>query len=323
MTSAPTVRSSCSGPLRRPSSCTSAAASGSGPTASSISRWATTATAAERPGPQQSAREDPADQQGRLDPAGQPVRRSARQAGGDLGVRIPQPLAVPVRQRHRSALRRRRGRLHLGGGQPHRQGRQLRLAASRKACARRAAPATSTRSTPIRTTARARRSPGARCTGPGCSRPSTRATCSSATTPRGSSRTRTSTSNGDITAVHDFDDAGRQRGRPEGRSGRLAVLPHLLARARCTASPTTPPPTCRWPAPPPTSPRASSRSRCTSPARAATIPDGDPLSYHWDLRRRDDQHRGEPDQDLHREGRVHRAPDRVRGRRPAIRRSRS
>ena len=86
---------------------------------------------AERPGPEQSAREDPADQQGRLDPGRQPVRRPARQAGRDLGVRIPQPVALPVRQRHRAALRRRRGRLQLGGGQPHRQGRQLRLAAAR------------------------------------------------------------------------------------------------------------------------------------------------------------------------------------------------
>ena len=63
------------------------------------------------------------------------------------------------------ALRRRRRRLHLGGGQPHRQGRQLRLARARRRCARSGAPATSTPSTPIRMPARAPPSPAARSTG--------------------------------------------------------------------------------------------------------------------------------------------------------------
>ena len=53
--------------------------------------------------------------------------------------------------------------------------------------------------------------------------------------------------------------AGGQRGRPEGRPRRLAVLHHVLPRRAVPRQLQHHDRTCRWPAPPPTSPRASSR----------------------------------------------------------------
>ena len=139
------------------------------------------------------------------------------------------------------------------------KGRQLRLAAPRRACARRLRRLH--RPDP-RVSAQRRERGGDR--GPGvprrrCSRPSTRATCSSATTPKGFIR------HADLDAQRQrhrgprLRRPGGQRGRPQGRSRRLALLHHLLPRRAVPRHATTRRPTCRWRMRPPTSRRASSR----------------------------------------------------------------
>ena len=65
---------------------------------------------------------------------------------------------------------------------------------------------------------------------------------------------------------------GGQRRRSEGRSRRLALLHHLLPGRAVPHHLQLDRRICPWPAPPPTSPRGSSRSPCTSPAPAAGIP---------------------------------------------------
>ena len=75
--------------------------------------------------------------------------------------------------------------------------------------------------------------------------------------------------NGNITAVHDFDDQAGSvvdlKVAPDGSLYYITYFPGALYRITLQHARRI----CRWPAPPPTSPRASSRSRCTSRAPAA------------------------------------------------------
>ena len=77
-------------------------------------------------------------------------------------------------------------------------------------------------------------------------------------------------SSGNVTAVHDFDDQAGSvvdlKVAPDGSLYYITYFPGALYRVTYNTTRT-----CRWPALRRTSPRASSRSRCTSPARAAEI----------------------------------------------------
>ena len=277
---------------------------------------------AERPGPEQPAREDPADQQGRLDPGRQPVRRPARQAGRDLGVRVPQPVAVPVRQRHRAALRRRRGRLHAGRRSTASSRAATTAGPSTRACARSACAGFID---PIH--AYPHDGESAAVTGGPVYRgdmfpPEYRGDLFFGDYAKGFIKNADLDADGDITAVHDFDDAGRQRRRPEGRSRRLALLHHLLPRRAL-------PRQLQHRVPSAGGQRLRRRHQGRRAAHGALLerrqpgPGRRPAELPLGLRRRDDQHRAEPDEDLHREGRLHRAPDGVGRRRPGQWRSRS
>ena len=179
------------------------------------------------------------------------------------------------------ALRRRRGRLQLGGGQPHRQGRQLRLAAERGHVHGRTAPASSTRSTPIRTPARARPSPAARSTGGSMFPAEYQGDLFFGDYAKGFIKHADLDANGDITAVHDFDDQAGSvvdlKVAPDGSLYYITYYPGALYRVSYNTDVAP----CRWPTPPPTSPRASSRSRCTSRAPAAATRTATRSSYHW------------------------------------------
>ena len=113
-----------------------------------------------------------------------------------------------------------------------------------------------------------------------CSRPSTRATCSSATTRRGSSSTPTSTPNGDITAVHDFDDQAGSvvdlKVAPDGSLYYITYYPGALYRVSYNTTSHVP--------------VAKASADVTKGVEPLTVhfssagsrdPDGDPLSYHW------------------------------------------
>ena len=127
---------------------------------------------------------------------------------------------------------------------------------------------------------------------------------------KGFIKTPTSTPNGDITAVHDFDDQAGSvvdlKVAPDGSLYYITYYPGALYRVTYNTASHLP--------------VASASADVTKGLEPLTVhfssagsrdPDGDPLSYHWDLRRRDDQHRAEPDQDLRGEGRLHRAPHRL------------
>ena len=201
-------------------------------------------------------------------PRRQPVRRPARQARRDLGVWIPQPVALPVRQRHRAALRRRRRATSAGRRSTASSRAATTAGRSTRASAPRAAPASSTRSTPIPTPARARPSPAGRSTAARCSRPSTRATCFLGDYAKGFIKHADLDANGDITAVNDFDDQAGSvvdlKVAPDGSLYYITYYPGALYRVDFNTVSHLP--VAR---PPPTRRRASSRSPSSSRARAA------------------------------------------------------
>ena len=98
--------SSCSGPRPHRSSYTSGEASASDRTASCTSRSATTVRATTpRTLSNPHGKILRINKDGSI-PEDNPFVGPARQAGGHLGLRLPQPVAVPVRQRDRRAVRR-------------------------------------------------------------------------------------------------------------------------------------------------------------------------------------------------------------------------
>ena len=146
--------------------------------------------------------------------------------------------------------------------------------------------------------------------------PEYQGTCSSATTPRDSSgtpsSTRTATSPPSTTSTTQAGSVVDLKVAPDGSLYYITYWPgralprHLQHRVAPAGGGRRPP----------TSPRASSRSRCTSRAPEASDPDGDPLSYQWAFGDGTTSTDAEPDEDVHGQGRLHRAPDRVGGRRP-------
>ena len=207
----------------------------------------------ERPGPQQPAREDPADQQGRLDPC---TTTRSPASPGKLGAiwayGHAEPVALPVRQRHRAALRRRRRRL-LAGRRSTASSRAATTAGRcRRACASRTAPGSSTRASPIRTPARARRSRPAPCTAASMFPAEYRGDFFFGDYAQGLHPQRRPRRERRRDGGPRVRRAGRQRRRPQGGASTARSTTSPTSRARCIASPTTRPRTCRWRAPPPT-----------------------------------------------------------------------
>ena len=106
--------------------------------------------------PDEPVRQAAALQRGRHDPDRQPVLRHAERPGArDLGLGPAQPVHLRGAARHRPDPHQRRRPGHLGGDQPRRGRRQLRLAGLRRARAT-SSPASPRRSSPTGTATPAR-----------------------------------------------------------------------------------------------------------------------------------------------------------------------
>ena len=114
--------------------------------------------------------------------------------------------------------------------------------------------------------------------------------------------------NGDVTAVHDFDDQAGSvvdlKVAPDGSLYYITYFPGALYRVTYNTASHLP--------------VASASADVTKGVEPLTVhfssagsqrPGRRPAELPLDVRRRDDQHRGEPDEDLPGEGRLHRAPD--------------